>query len=307
MPDTSNTRVYGIVVTVLLVLSAAIGWFFWQKSQAMLANQDRLESERLELQAQKQTLERSLDSLAVAYADLRTENENLVGQVNVTSIQIEAKDRELQALKSKSAETIDQLRDQVKELERIEIEYGTIVGVLRQENEMLKNENASLKAEAQTLRGEREELNTRVAELGKQLEEQIRKVQSATFKATSFRAEVQRRNEKLTTKARRARDLQVSFDLVDVPATYQGAQKLYLAITDHQGTPIISENPTSATVYAPSGPVGIIAQQVKPVVLETTQRLSFSYKFDERLRPGVYVVAIYCDKGLLGAHSFRLN
>ena len=99
----------------------------------------------------------------------------------------------------------------------------------------------------------------------------------------------------------------MSFDLADVPDIYQGPQKLYMVITDERGNPIASDNPTKATVYAPTGPVEIQAQQVKAVVLESTQRMSFHHKFDDKLKSGSYVVAIYCDKGLLGASSFKLN
>jgi hypothetical protein len=99
----------------------------------------------------------------------------------------------------------------------------------------------------------------------------------------------------------------VSFDLADVPEPFQGPQKLYLVITNDKGSPIASTNPTKATVFAPTGPVEIQAQALKQVVLETTQRQSFTYKLDERLKSGSYVVAIYCDKGLLGASTFRLQ
>ncbi|MCY7328045.1 MAG: hypothetical protein LH618_05825, partial [Saprospiraceae bacterium] len=60
-------------------------------------------------------------------------------------------------------------------------------------------------------------------------------------------------------------------------------------------------------VYAQTGPIDITAQQIKTVVLTEVQRLSFSYKFDDRLKSGAYVVAIYSDQGLLGAASFRLS
>ena len=143
-------------------------------------------------------------------------------------------------------------------------------------------------------------------DLAKQLEEQIRKTQSATFKATSFSVKLERRNDKLTTRAKKAREIFVSFDLADVPKTFQGQQRIYMVITDDKGNPIPSKNPTKATVYAPSGPVEIMAQQLKEVEIDATQRLSFTHKFDDRLKSGNYVVAIYCDKGLLGASSFKL-
>ena len=182
-----------------------------------------------------------------------------------------------------------------------------MITVLRQENQQLREENERLSSENEQLRGDKEQLSGQVTDLAKQLEDQIRKTQSATFKASSFRVEVERRNDKLTAKARRARELLISFDLADVPETYQGAQKLYLVITDDKGNPISVKNPTKATIYAPTGPVEIIAQQVKQVVLESTQRLSFVHKLEDKLSSGNYVAAIYCDKGLLGASSFRLR
>ncbi len=87
----------------------------------------------------------------------------------------------------------------------------------------------------------------------------------------------------------------------------QGDQHLYLAITDEKGQPIAAKNLIKTTVETPSGPVSLVAQQVKAVSLGETQRLSFTYKLDERLKRGNYVAAIYCNVGLLGPSSFHLN
>ena len=73
MPDAQTTRIYGIIVSALLLLSAGIGWFFYQQSQEMLGEQQRREAERKVLLAQKQTLTTSLDSLSRVYNDVRTD------------------------------------------------------------------------------------------------------------------------------------------------------------------------------------------------------------------------------------------
>lgn len=306
MSNAQNSRVYGFIVTVLLALAAVIGFFFWQKSRTYLAEKDKAEIERQELIIQKTGIEHELDSLANAYSNLRTENENLQGRVTTTAALVEQKENTIRQIKAQSAQDMAALRDQVAQLQRTKIELETIISTLRIENDSLKAENQRLTGENAELKGTNTQLSGQVQDLAKQLEEQIRKTQSANFKATSFRVWTARKNEKLTSKARRSREIDVSFDLADVPETYQGAQKLYMVITDDKGNPIPSENPTKTTVYAPTGPVEISAQQIKSVVLENTQRMSFHYKFDERLKAGSYVVAIYCDKGLLGASSFKL-
>lgn len=307
MSDNSNSRVYGIIVTVLLILSAVLGWFFWQKSRG--AQAENLERQQMldSLVQVKSNIARQLDSLSLAYDDLRTENENLQGKANTTAAIIEQKEIAIRQLKSSSYKNIKELEKQIADLNKAKTEYETIITVLRQENQQLREENERLTDENAQLKGSNEQLSGQVTDLAKQLEDQIRKTQSATFKATSFRVEVERRNDKITAKARRARELLISFDLADVPDTYQGPQKLYLAVTDDKGNPISAANPIKATVYAPTGPVEIIAQQVKQVVLEPTQRLSFVHKLEDRLKSGNYVAAIYCDKGLLGASSFKLR
>lgn len=305
--NSQNSRIYGVIVTLLLLAAAGLGYFFWQKSQNLLAEGQKMETEKTALEAEKVRIEHSLDSLSTAYGDIRTENETLKGTVSSSAALIREKEAAIQVIKTASTKDLDALRAQVEDLKRLKIEYETIISTLRTENEQLKNANTALTNENNQLKGEKDQLTGQVQDLAKQLEDQIRKTQAAVFKATAFRVEAERRNDKLTTKARKVREINVSFDLAEVPQNYQGPQKLYMVITDDKGNPIPSANPTKATVYAPTGPVEIMAQQVKSVVLETTQRHTFNHKFDDKLKSGSYVVAIYCDKGLLGASSFKLG
>jgi regulator of replication initiation timing len=300
MSTTGNSRIYAIIVTLLLLASAAIGWVFWNKSQEYQKSLRQQEARVDSLTQVKMQLEQELDNLSQDYAALRTENESLQGQVAQSATIVEQKEIVIKQIKADASREVKALEKQIEDLKKIRTEYETIISLLREENRQLREENQRLTEENTQLQG-------RVEDIAKQLEEQIRKTQSAQFRATSFRVEVVRRADKLVTKARQARELLISFDLVDVPPIYQGPQKLYLVVTDDKGKPIPAANPIQTTVYAPTGPVEIQAQQAKQVVLETTQRMSFSYQLEDRLKAGSYVVAIYCDKGLLGASSFRLR
>lgn len=300
MSENSNSRYYGIAVTILLLLSAALGWYFWQKTRMIQEEGKQKQAVLDSLSQVKLNLEHALDSMSLDYSSLRTENENLQGRVTNTASLVEQKEIIIKQIKSETAKNASELKKQVADLEKVKTEYEMIITVLRQENQQLREENERLVNENTQLQGQ-------VTDMGKQLEDQIRKTQSAIFKATSFRVEVERRNDKLTVRARQARELLISFDLADVPQAFQGPQKLYLSITDDKGNPIATDNPIKTTVYAPTGPVEILAQQVKQVVLETTQRMSFAHRLEDKLKSGNYVVAIYCDKGLLGASSLRLR
>lgn len=307
MSDNQKSKMYALVAALLLLLAVGPGLFFWQKIGEQDTENQRLAAETQSLELEKAVIERQLDSLTVSYETLRTENEDLRGKANSTTALMEEKDAAIKKIKSQNRRELQSLRKQVEELNKLKIEYETIISALRGENEQLRAENLRLVSENEQLRGANTDLSGKMDHLAKQLEEQIRKTQSARFKATSFKVEVERRNDKLTTRARKAREILVSFDLADVPEEYQGIQKLYLAITTDKGHPITSDNPVKTTVQAPTGPVAVIAQQIKSVSLGNTQRLSFTYKFDERLKSGSYVTAVYCESGLLGAASFRLN
>jgi len=307
MSDHQNSRAYAIVVTILLLLAAGLGFFFWQKSKSYLEENEKMEKERVALEAEKAQITTSLDSIANAYDALRTENESLQGRVAASAQQVDQKESTIRQIKASTSKDLNSLRAQVEALKKAKIELETILTGLRLENDQLKAQVTQLTDDNAQLKGANTSLNGQVQDLAKQLEAQIKKTQSATFKATSFSVQCERRGDKLTSRAKRAREIFVSFDLANVPEAYQGQQKLYLAMTDEKAIPIASKNPVKASISAPGGVVDITAQETKEVNLTSVQRLSFTHKFDERLKPGNYVVAIYCEKGLLGSATFRLG
>jgi hypothetical protein len=299
-------RIYAIAMTVLFLLSAIGAFTFWKKSGGYLLETKEQRASLDSLNRLKADLELNLSQLQTSFDSLRTENEELEGKATASAELVAQKQAQIIKLKQQSATDLVSLRAQVEGLQKAKTEYETIVAVLRAENNQLKAENEALKAENSELKGSNEQLTDQVGDLAKKLEEQIRKTQSASFKASSFRVEVGRKNDKMTTRAKKARELNISFDLADVPESFQGIHKLYLSITDENGKPIAAVNPSNVTVHGPTGDIPIIALQTRPVNLGPTQRLSFNYKVEDKLSAGNYVAAIYCDKGLLGASSFRL-
>jgi peptidoglycan hydrolase CwlO-like protein len=306
--QSSNTglRIWAILATILALLAGGFAWKFWNNSNTLTTENALSEKQLDSLALVKADLDRQLDSLNNNYMSLRSENEGLQGAVARSEQLVQKKVAEISAIRQSSTRDGDALRAQIAQMERAKAEIETVVTMLRTENEQLKTENTRLSGENQQLRGEKDALSGKIGDLSKQLEEQIIRTQSAKFKASAFRVEVEKRGDKLTTKARRVREITISFDLADVPTPYQGATNLYLVITDEKATTIESKNPKRVTVQAPAGAVDITALQTKQVNLQETQRLSFTYKLDEKLKKGNYVAAIYSDKGLLGASSFKL-
>lgn len=307
-PQSSNMglKAWAIIATILWLLASGIAYNFWNKTKQMGGEIALSEKQLDSLARVKAGLDRELDSLNTSYLSLRTENESLQGAVGRSERIVQKKNAEIAALRQQSTRDGAALQAQIAEMQKAKTEIETVVTMLRSENDQLKAENARLTGENTALKGDKVMLTGQLGDLSKQLEEQIKRTQSAKYKASAFRVEVEKRSDKLTTKARKVREINVSFDLADIPETYQGATNLYLVITDEKATPIACSKPVNVTVQAPAGPVNIVAQMVKQVTLQETQRLSFTYKLDEKLKKGNYVAAIYSEKGLLGASSFKL-
>jgi peptidoglycan hydrolase CwlO-like protein len=303
--ETRSSQKTAIAIIAGILLVAALGAVIWfvKSANAEKARQAAL-IETLTLE--KTNLESSLDSLQRELLSVQSENEELEGKVSASASVIEQKEIVIKQLKNQNTKELSQLQGQVASLQKAKAEYEAILAVLRAENEQLKAEIAALKAENAGLRDSTVQLSAKIGDLDSKLAEQVKKTQSARFKATSFRVEMERKTDKLTAKARRVRNLTVSFDLADVPEQYRGPQKLYLVITDANSKPIAAANPTKVTISAPTGDIPIIAQQTRTVNLVETQRMTFNYKLEEKLKAGNYIAAVYCDSGLLGASSFRL-
>lgn len=305
--NNSGVRIYAIIITLLFLLAAFFAWRNWSQNKTLVAANEMSEARVDSLLNVRSQLQAEIAQLQTSVEDLTAENEALEGRVAASAGQITQKQAEVQKLLASNAKTESALRGEIDALKAQKTEFETIIKLLSTENETLRKENTALKTENAELKGTTEKLASERDDLAKQLAEQIKKTQSAKFKASAFRVEVEKRGDRLTTKAKKVREVGVSFDLADVPEQYQGAQKLYLVITDDKGVPIKTANPIKATIYAPAGDVEIIAANVRPVNLGETQRISFVQKIDDKLKKGNYVVAVYCDKGLLGASSFKLT
>jgi hypothetical protein len=293
-----------LIAVILMLLAGGLGVWSLIRYNSLnnLRQSENLQHETVldSLQTVKSTLESRLDSLETAFVNLSTENDTLAQRLSTATNIVAEKEQTIADIKQKNVREESALRAQVQRLQYIANRYEAIIAVLYQKN-------AALTAENEVLRGTADSLTGAVSDLGRQLEAQIRQTMSAQFKASGFRLEMQRRNDKPTIRAKRTRELLVYFELNRVPAVYQGNQELYLVITDDKGMPIASKNPVQATIKTDKGPVAIIAQATQTQNVIDNQRLALSYKLEDRLKKGTYIVSVYSDKGLLGVASFRLT
>ncbi len=295
-----------IIAVILALLLLYAGW--WGRSQSqqraqLMAENATLSNELGSLNDLKNELQTEVDSLQVAYASLAEENESLQGSLAETQTQLARQRSATRAAKNNSLAEVNNLRAEIQALLEEKDNLESSIFALQTENDSLRTRTGVLERDLSVARDE----NTSLANLNQAIQQELKRLTLANFKATAFQVEVERRSAKVTTKSGRARRIKVSFDLTNVPEEYQGVRPLYLTITDEKATPILINNPIRADITVNGQQINLQAVEAKEVNISANQRLSFNHELDEKLSSGYYRAAVYTDIGLLGASSFRLR
>ena len=230
---------------------------------------------------------------AAVNMDLGKEKETLLVEKGILSAQLESLHQTFEAAKAENSElrgtisknelTLSEKDNQLNKLKKQSTKDRLTIDDLRRENTELANRISDLNVVAQ---------NTKLP---------------GGMRTSAFRVEVEKRNDKLTVKSKKAKELVISFDMMDVPSDMQGVQKLFLAISDNKGTPVKSKDATPVKVGTEDDAKEVVIHQSKEINLTQGQRLSFNYQLDDKLKPGTYRAAIYTKEGWIGSVSFRVS
>jgi chromosome segregation ATPase len=301
----NNKGLIALAVVLGLALIGALIWGFNRQSQAetLASEKEELTTEYEQMTQLRDDLASQVDSLSVAYEDLATENTNLSGSLANTQGELQNAQNALARAKRNSAAEINDLRAQIQEL--IEARSGLESSLVRlqTENDSLRTRTGVLEVDLDQARNENETL----AQMNEAMQGEVNRLTLANFKATAFNVELQQRNEKVTARSGRARRIVVNFDLASVPEKYQGVRPIYLVVTDANGNAINPTAATKATATVNGQTMELLAQEIKEVNIEESQRLSFTHELDEKLDDGFYRVSVFTDIGLLGASNFSLR
>ncbi len=298
----------GLTILVVILLLLLLGVGYWgiktnSDKKALTAQNSELNTKIGDLASLRDGLEREVDSLQQAYASLAQENESLQGSIEDAKANIAQKEATIRKITKQGASETKNLKAQIEELLAAKTQLESSILDLKAENDSLRELTGQLTADLATAKSENEAL----AALNSTIQDEMKRLTLANFKASAFRVELEKKRPKATAKAGRARRIMVSFDLTDVKKEFRGLRPLYLVITDDKGTPIKTENPIQAKVNVNNQAADIIAVKRQDIDIVENQRLSFTHELEEKLKTGYYRIAVYTDIGLLGASSFRLQ
>jgi outer membrane murein-binding lipoprotein Lpp len=295
-----------ILAAILGVLLIAAG--IWGVSQSRAKKQ--LASENTELSGTIEDLEelradliREVDSLQQEYAVLAEQNSGLQGSLLEAQDKIAQTEAALRNAKARSSSEINSLRAEIQQLLALRSDLESNIKMVQAENDSLRAVTGLLEADLSVARDE----NVALSNLNRTIQGEVDRLTLANFKATAFQVDLETRGEKQTARARRARNIRVSFDLTDVPPQYQGLRTLYLSISDEQGMPVRPSNAIMGQTIVNDQKMDFIAVQAKEVDITANQRLTFNYEVEDKLNAGYYRVTVYTDIGMLGSSSLRLQ
>lgn len=296
-----------LIAAVVILALALIGvgiWGFGQRNKNQQLSQENMDysGEVSQLQILRDSLFQEVTTLESNYQNLSSENESLSGSLADTQKELSQKIQALNAAKSNSAKQANALRAEIQQLLSVKAELENSITRLQTENDSLKTRTGVLEQDLTLAEADKAAL----ANLNRTMNDEVKKLTLANFKASAFQVELLQKNAKATAKSGRARQIQVNFDMTNVPEEYQGVRAIYLAITDERGTPIGGSS-IAEKVVVNGQSMDLLAVAAKEVNLGANQRLSFTHDLEDKLQTGFYRVAVYTDIGLLGSANFRLQ
>ena len=303
MNKNNNATIAAIVLGVLFLIALIWGITQMTSKNKLKTQTTTLTEEKSELELLRADLEREVDSLTQEFQTLASENEELEGSLSDAQAKLVSAEKALSAAKKSAAGERNSLRAEIQALIDAKATLQSNIDGLMEENQRLKEQMGILEQDLAMTQQEKEAL----AALNQTINEEVKRLTLANFKASGFQVVIGQKNEKVTSKSKKARSIDVAFDLANVPPEYQGVRPIYLVLTDERGNPIPMSNPVKATSVVNNQTVELLAAESKEVNINENQRLSFSHELDEKLKAGLYRASVYTDIGLLGASSFTLR
>lgn len=308
-----NKRTLTIIAVLLLLLF--IGTLIWgiTTKSKLEANYTEKSAEAEELVILRDKLQRSVDSLDLAFTEVSGENAELQGEL--TDAQETAKRalydmRQAQKSRSNDNDVAYKMRLQIEDLMNVRTMLETSIVELTDENQDLRERNVVLRQDLSSAKTDVYNATKKadnLSRMNESMEADINKMTLGAFRASAIQVDLLRKNGSNTANASRARRIAVSFDLTDVPSQYLGVRPIYLVLTDASATPVISENPVRATAMVNGAEKPLIALEGRDVNIERNQRISFTHELDDKLAEGFYRAEIYTDVGMLGSVKVQLR
>ena len=289
-----NKKAWIIVILLVILLLAGIGYLGYSLKKEKKANQDMQELAALD----KQEMEKEYQDFAAQYSEMKTfiKNDSIIA--------------ELTAEQGRTQKLLEELKrthaSDAAEITRLKKELATCRAVIRSyvlEIDSLNRLNQNLQAENLMVKGQLEESTKQIESLNANNEDLSQKVAIASqLDAINIQMQLLDKRDKPTKRVSKAKNLQVDFSLAKNVTAQNGIRQVFVRITTPNGSVLTNggtfpyENRTLQ--YS-------MKKQVEYTGKETPITTYWNVK--EFLSDGNYQVSIFSDGSLIGSRSFSFN
>ncbi len=297
----------------LLALATVIAVYFGFNSNYFKGETAKLQGELTELNETKAELEGSLQELEGNYETQISENEALQSEIEERMIEVEDLKKRLSQVRSQLASSKSnskKIRERLAQLEEIKVALETDIESLKVENTELMASNTQLNSELDASNQMVEQLNLEVEGLNEDnriLNEKLFTLAPAGYRADNFSIVAEKRNDKLTNKAKQVDEVKIKFNLNNVPKEKHGTSELYIAITDLRGSNVKVVPAKDVVVRGRNQNLKVKAADVRQVNLKDSQSVDMSFRPSDDMEGGEYNLMVYSADGYLGSTGFVLQ
>lgn len=292
-----NGIIYGILIAALV---GTWGYMYYDKSQS--SKEIAIKDNQLD------TLTNSRNELQSEYDAARARLDNLISQNSRMDSLVKSKDKEIADMKNRISgilsnknATAAELAEARRLIEQLKASTESYVQTI----ERLEGEKLVITGERDYARKERDSVVVVKDSLGKKVD--LGSVLHASNIKLSPINVRKNGKEEVTSKAKRADMMRVSFDVDNRIAT-TGDKEIFVAITAPDGSPLAVEALGSGRFTLEDGTEKLYT--VKKLVSYTTgtsQSVSMDWKQNSDFKPGDYTVEIYQDGFKIGSGKVNLK
>lgn len=280
-----------VLVGIIVLLLAGMGWLGYDLMQQRQANKDMEELAALD----KQEMEKEYQNFAAQYSEMKTfiKNDSIIAELTAEQARTQQLLEELKRTKANDAAEITRLKKELATVRAVLRSYVLQIDSLNRLNQNLMDENDRVRSELAQSNQQNQALTSEKASLSEKV------AIAAQLDATNIQLTPLKKNGKAAKKMKDAKTLGVSFIVTKNVTASNGVRTFYVRVMTPEGDVL---NGGGTFDYSGKQLAWSMKKDVEYTGEETTQTLYWTV--NEYLGGGQYNVSIFCDGQAIGSRNF---
>ena len=280
-----------VLVGIILLLLAGMGWLGYDLMQQRQANKDMEELAALD----KQEMEKEYQNFAAQYSEMKTfiKNDSIIAELTAEQARTQQLLEELKRTKANDAAEITRLKKELATVRAVLRSYVIQIDSLNRLNQNLMDENDRVRSELAQSNQQNQALTSEKASLSQKV------AIAAQLDATNIQLTPLKKNGKAAKKMKDAKNLSVSFIVTKNVTASNGVRTFYVRVMTPEGDVL---NGGGTFEYSGKQLAWSMKKDVEYTGEETT--LNLYWTVNEYLGGGQYNVSIFCDGQAIGSRNF---